>query len=283
MPSQIRRRSTIAFLFVVGAVMLVASGVAHAQAPKSRLDEVLARGHVIVGTSSEAPPFGFVNDKGDLVGFDVDIAKLVARSLFGGEEKIELVKQGFAARWANVQSGKIDFGIQVTTIYPDRALKVAFTRPYIDSGIVLVVKKTSPIKKLADVDREKYTVAILTAPVQADRAKKFFPRAKTTTFDSLSAQFTAVKTGRADAAQLDVPVALWYAKENPDIRLVDEMMSDVTNNAIFCKLDDFAWWRVLDTIVGEMRGGSLWSEYKAIYKKWFGVDPVHEKHYFKAK
>lgn len=260
-------------LMIVGHAAL-----AQAEQPKSKLDEVLARGYLIVGTSSEAPPFGFINEKGELVGFDVDIAKLIARAIFGAE-KIEFVKQGFAARWANVQTGKIDFGIQVTTIYPDRALKVAFTRPYIDSGITLAVRKNSPIRKIADVNNEKYTVANLTAPVQADRAKKFFPKAKVVTFDSVSAQFTAVKTGRADAAQLDVPVALWYAKENPDIRVLDEWLTDPTNNAIFVKLDDFVWWRVLDTIVGEMRGGSLYSEYKEIYRKWFGVDPPHEKWY----
>lgn len=249
-----------------------------AQQAKSKLDEVLARGYVIVGTSSEAAPFGFVSEKGELVGFDVDIAKLVAKGIFGAE-KIEFVKQGFAARWANVQTGKIDFGIQVTTIYPDRALKVAFTRPYVDSGIALVVKKNSPLQKIADINNERYTVANLTTPVQVDRAKKFFPKAKIVTFDSVSAQFTAVKTGRADTAQLDVPVALWYAKENPDIRVLDEWLTDPTNNAIFLRIDDFAWWRVLDTIVGEMRGGSLFSEYKAIYNKWFGVDPPHEKWY----
>lgn len=260
-------------LMIVGHAAL-----AQAEQPKSKLDEVLARGYLIVGTSSEAPPFGFINEKGELVGFNVDIAKLIARAIFGAE-KIEFVKQGFAARWANVQTGKIDFGIQVTTIYPDRALKVAFTRPYIDSGITLAVRKNSPIRKIADVNNEKYTVANLTAPVQTDRAKKFFPKAKVVTFDSVSAQFTAVKTGRADAAQLDVPVALWYAKENPDIRVLDEWLTDPTNNAIFVKLDDFVWWRVLDTIVGEMRGGSLYSEYKEIYRKWFGVDPPHEKWY----
>jgi polar amino acid transport system substrate-binding protein len=263
--------------FVLLLAVMTPPALADAQG-KSKLDEVLARGYVIVGTSSEAPPFGFINEKGELVGFDVDIAKLVAKAIFGSE-KIEFVKQGFAARWANVQAGKIDFGIQVTTIYPDRALKVAFTRPYVDSGITMVVKKGSPIQKLADLNNEKYTVANLTTPVQADRSKKFFPKAKTVTFDSVAAQFTAVKTARAEAAQLDVPVALWYAKDHPDIRVLDEWLTDPTNNAIFLKLDDFAWWRFLDTVVGEMRGGSLFSEYRAIHKKWFGVDPQHEKWY----
>jgi len=263
-----------------GVLAFVGAGTAVAQ-EKSRLDEILARGHVIVGVTSEAPPFGFVDAKGELVGFDIDVAKLVARSLFGGQEKIELVKQGFAARWPNVQTGRVDFGIQVTTIFPDRALNVAFTRAYIDSGVVVIVRKNSNLKTLADLNSDKVTLGNLTAPVQAERAKKFFPNAKAVTFDAISSQLTAVKTSRADAAMLDAPVAMWFAKENPDMRVLDEWMTAPTNNAIFLKHGDFKLWLVLDTLVSEMRAGSLSAEYAEIYRKWFGVEPPDLKPYLK--
>ena len=265
---------------VAGAGLVIAQGaVAAAQetpaaaGSKSKLDEVLARGKVIVGVTSEAPPFGFIDDKSQLVGFDIDFAKLIAKGIFGDEGKIELFKQGFAARWPNVENGTIDFGAQVTTVYPDRALRVAFTRPYIDSGIVLVVKKDGPIKTVADLNTAANTVAHLTAPVQEERGKRLYPKAKFLTFDSISAQFNAVKLGRATAAQLDTPVALWYIKDNPDIRMLDEWLTDVTGNAVFLRQNDFKWWLFLDTVVAEMTGGSRFSEYKAIYKKWFGTEP----------
>lgn len=262
---------------------LVGSGAAQAQ-EKSRLDEILARGKVIVGVTSEAPPFGFIDDKGELVGFDIDIAKLIARQLFNKDDspkRIEFVKQGFAARWPNVENGTVDFGIQVTTILPDRVLRVAFTRAYIDSGIVMIVRKNAPFKKLKDLDDAKLTTALLTNPQQAERAKQFFPKAKTQIFDSVAAQFTAVKTNRADAAQLDTPVARWYVKQNPDMRILEEPLVPPTNNAIFMKMGDFKMWHTLDTLVGEMTGGSLYNEYAAIYEKWFGEKPLHAKYYVK--
>ena len=244
-----------------------------AAAGKSKLDEVMARGKLIVGVTSEAPPFGFIDDKGQLVGFDIDMAKMIAKEMLGDENKIELYKQGFAARWPNVENGTTDFGIMVTTVYPDRALRVAFTRPYVDSGIVLVVKKDSPIKTVADLNKESNTVAHLTAPVQEERGKRLYPKAKFLTFDSISAQFNAVKLGRATAAQLDTPVALWYIKDNPDIRMLEQWLTDVTGNAIFLRQNDFKWWLYLDTVVAEFTGGSRFSEYKALYKKWLGVEP----------
>jgi polar amino acid transport system substrate-binding protein len=263
----------------VAGLALANSSNAAAQAQgavKSKLDEVLARGKVIVGVTSEAPPFGFIDDKGELVGFDIDVAKLVAKAIFNDETKIELIKQGFAARWPNVQNGSIDFGIMVTTVYADRALRVGFTRPYIDSGIVLVVKDGS-IKTVADLNKADCTVAHLTTPVQEERGKRLYPNAKFLTFDSISAQFNAVKVGRATAAQLDAPVALYYAKDNPDVRILEEWLTDVTGNAVFLRGDDFKWWLFLDTVVAEMTGGSLFSQYKAAYKAWFGVEPRHAR------
>lgn len=267
---------------MLAATAMLFAGATHAQ-EKSRMDEVMARGKVIVGVTSEAPPFGFIDEKGELVGFDIDIARLIAKQLFKDDapNRVEFVKQGFAARWPNVESGAVDFGIQVTTILPDRVLRVAFTRPYIDSGIVLVVKKNSALKLLKDLDNPKFTTAVLTNPQQAERAKQHFPKAKMLVFDSVAAEVTALKTNRADAAQLDTPVARWYVKQNPELRIMEQPMMPPTNNAVFLKHGDFRWWLVLDTLIGEMTGGSLYPEYAAIHEKWFGTKPAHGKYYVK--
>ena len=250
---------------------------------KSKLDEVLAKGKVVVGVTSESPPFGFVDEKGELVGFDIDIAKLIAKSLFGSADPkhIEFVKQSSAARWENVNSGKVDFGIHVATILPDRVARVAFTQGYIDSSIVVIVKADSKFKTFEDLNKSDVATAILSTPIQAARAKQFFPNAKVTTLDSIGAQFTAVKGGRADAAQLDEPVALWYVQNNKDIRILEQKMSALVNNAIYMKQGDFKWWLALDTYVGEMRSGSLFNDYVAIHEKWFGTKPLNSKYYAK--
>lgn len=246
-------------------------------AAESTLDTVLKRGKVIVGVTSESPPFGFISDQGELVGFDIDIAKLIAKKMFGEDGHIEFLKQGFAARWANANSGKIDFGIQITTVHSQRPTKVAFTRSYVDSGIVLVSKKGSGINKIADANKSNFTVANLTVPAQEDRAKRLFPKANLIVFDSTAAQFNAVRTGRANAAQLDEPIARWYASQHDDVLVTEDWITPPTNNAVFTKLGDFTWWLVLDTYVNELRNGSLYPEYAEIYKKWFGKRPPHTK------
>ncbi|WP_311027969.1 transporter substrate-binding domain-containing protein [Mesorhizobium koreense] len=276
-------RNVIAAL--ASAALLTVVGALHAAAQESVYDKVVASGKIVVGVTSEAPPFGFIDEKGELAGFDIDIARLLAKSIFGDDDpkRIEFVKQGFAARWPNIESGKIDVGIQVTTIQPDRIMRVGFTRPYIDSDFVIVVRADSDIKSLSDLNNEKYTSALLTSPVQKVRADKYFPKAGQVVFDSTAAQFTAVKTNRVDAAQLDTPVARWYVKNNPEIRIIDERISSPVNNAIFMKLGDFKWWQVLDTMVAEMTGGALFDQYADIYEKWFGERPKHAKYFVKQQ
>jgi polar amino acid transport system substrate-binding protein len=265
------------YLSVLLLSVILLATVPLAFAEESTLDTVLKRGKVIVGVTSESPPFGFISEDGELVGFDIDIAKLIANKLFGEDGHIEFLKQGFAARWANANSGKIDFGIQITTVHSQRPTKVAFTRSYVDSGIVLVSKKGSGINKIADANKSNFTVANLTVPAQEDRAKRLFPKAKLIVFDSTSAQFNAVRTGRANAAQLDEPIARWYASQHDDVLVTEDWITPPTNNAVFTKLGDFTWWLVLDTYVNELRNGSLYPEYAEIYQKWFGKRPPHTK------
>ncbi len=266
------RTKLLSGLFALCTVWAVTGGSAVAQ-EKSQLDTVLERGKLVVGVSSESPPFGFIDEKGDLVGFDIDIAKLVARSLFGGKENIEFVKQPFSARWANVKSGKVDFGVQLTTIYPDRLLNVSFTRAYMDSGIVIVTRDDVPVDKPTDLNDPKYTVAHLTAPVEKEIGERLFPKAKPVTFDSVAAEFSAVVSRRADAATVDYPIAMYYSRNHKGIKVLKDWGTDPNHLAIFMRQGDFKWWYYLDTLVGEMRSGSLYTPYSQIYKKWFGTIP----------
>src|SRR6185312_5518976 len=205
------RRAASALL--LGLIGITVSGIAAAQAPgaSSRLDEIVKRDKLIVATFSTAPPFCYTDEAGKLVGFDIDIAKFIAKSLLGDEKKIEFVTVTSEGRWPAVNSGRADFGIAATTIYPDRALRVAFTRPYIDSGISVLVRKVANVDSLAQLNDAKFTLANLSNPQMVDRQKRFMPNIKVLTFDTPSAMFLAVKTGQAQAMQMDSPVIDWYA------------------------------------------------------------------------
>jgi len=273
------RRAASALL--LGLIGITVSGIAAAQAPgaTSRLDEIVKRDKLIVATFSTAPPFCYTDDAGKLVGFDIDIAKFIAKSLLGDEKKIEFVTVTSEGRWPAVNSGRADIGIATTTVYPDRALRVAFTRPYIDSGISILVRDDTNVTNLAGLNNAKFTLANLSNPQMADRAKRFLPNVKLLTFDTPAALFTAVKSGQAQAMQMDTPVVNWYAANNKDMKVLPENLAVVQGNAIFMKPGDFTLWLWMDTVVQEMTAGSRYTEYTEIYKKWFGTNPPPQRFY----
>ena len=267
-------------LFAV-LMALSAPGVAGAQ-EKSRLDVVLERGKLIVATAATAPPFAMRDEKGELVGFDIDVARLFATALFKDPTKIEFVVVDGSGRWPAVNGGRADFGVGGTTVYPDRAVRVAFTRGYVDSGISILVRKDSGIKSLADLNNDKYTVANYSNPQMADRAQRSFPKAKLLVFESTAAQLLAVSTGRAQALQIDTPTADYFAAQGKDqYDVLPELLTPSQNNAIYLKQGDFTWWHWLDTTVGELRSGSWYPRYNDIYRKWFGRDAPPQKFYLK--
>lgn len=264
---------------LVAAILQVVVAGAAAQ-EKSRLDVILQRGKLVVATMATVPPFAFRDEKGELVGFDIDISRLFAKALFNDPNKVEFVVVDGSGRWPAVNSGRADFGIGGTTVYPDRAVRVAFTRAYVDSGISILVRKDSGIKALADLNNDKYTVANFSNPQMEERAKRFFPKAKLIVFESAAAQFLAVRTGRAQALQIDTPTADYFAATNKDqFEVLPTLLTASQNNAIFLKQGDFTWWQWLDTTVAELRTGSWYPQYIDIHMKWFGKNPPAQKFY----
>jgi polar amino acid transport system substrate-binding protein len=262
-------------------IALVVIGASPVWAQDSRLDVVSKRGKLIVATYSTAPPLAFADENGKLVGFEVDIAKSIAKDLLGDAEKIEFMIVQSEGRFPSVLSGRADFAIAATTIYPERAARVAFTTPYMDSGVSVLVRRDAGVKSLAELNDEKFTITGQNNPQNAERAKRFIPKAKTMWFDNPSELLLAVKSGRATAMQTDVPVADYFALQNKDLVVLPDLVEKlgVANNAIFVKPGDFTWWLFLDTYVKELRFGSRYAEYTDLFQKWFGKNPPPQRFY----
>jgi polar amino acid transport system substrate-binding protein len=258
--------------FVVALTTAWAATASAQDQNTSKLYEVQKRGKLIVGVTSEVPPFGFVGPDGQTQGFDIDIAKIIAKALFESSDKIEFKKTAFAARWAAASTGEIDFGIMVTTIWPDRLGRINFTRGYIRSGMAVLSRDDVRVSSIQDFNKPDYTMAILDTPSEYDLMKTYFPAMKMLVLSSEADMLTAVRTGRAQALMIDAPVAAWRAGSLPNLKNWG-IIGPQTQDAIFMRQNDFQWWYYLDAMVGEMRCGSLYDEYKVAYNKWFKVDP----------
>ena len=253
-----------------------------ASAQESLLDVVLKRDKLIVATYSTSPPLAYIDDNGRLVGFEIDMAHEIAKDLLGDPSKVEFVVVQSDGRFPAALSGKIDFGLCSTTITPDRAVRIAFTRPYLDTGGSVIARKDAGIKTVKELNDPKYTYAILNVPPAIARAKQVMPEAKLLLLDSPSALFLAVKTGRAQAFAIDKPIADYYEAENQDLVRLDTSgtpFAYVSQDSIFMKPGDFEWWLFLDTWVGELRSGIRYEKYVEWYRKWLKKDPPPQRFY----
>jgi polar amino acid transport system substrate-binding protein len=267
---------------LVAALGMWCFGAGAARADDSILDTVLKRDKLIVATYSTSPPLAYVDDDGKLVGFEIDMAHEIAKDLLGDPNKVEFVVVQSDGRFPAALSGKVDFGLCSTTIYPDRAVRIAFTRPYLDTGNSLIARKDAHIKTIQDMNDPKFIYAILNVPPAIERAKQLLPKAKTLLLDSPSALFLAVKTGRATAFNIDKPIADYYEHENDDLTRLDVSgtpLAYVQQDAIFMKPGDFKWWLYLDTWVGELRYGSRYDKYQEWYQKWLHRDAPPQRSY----
>jgi polar amino acid transport system substrate-binding protein len=280
---RLKRRNTpllIAFAAAF-AIGVTAVGVAAAEA-KSRLQTVIDRGKVIVAVTSEFPPLGFNDKNGNLVGFDIDFAKLLAKALFQDETKIKFLKIPFDARWPTVLTGKADVGVMGTTITADRIQRVAFTDVYVDSGISVLVRKDAGIETLEDLNNSKFTMARQGVLNEKQIREKYFPKAKEIIFSSMSDLFTAVRTKRADFCVAGTPVVAYYTTSNPDLKTLKELVSNPTHYGMFLAPGDFEWWLYLNSFVRQARSGTLYADYSKIYEKWFGTSPPPQNWYVKS-
>lgn len=264
---------------VFGVLLALWTILASEAAWADKLKDVIARGYLIVGTTSTTPPFGYKDEKGELQGFDIEVSRLVAKALFGDPSKVKFELLSNEARWSALENDQVDMVAQFTTITPTRLTRVGFTPRYFDTGFTLLVRKDSAVKALKDADKAEITIGTLTVPEQIDVMKRYLPQAKIASFDSVDQQFLALRSGRVQAIGIDLPIGMWYAAQNPELAVVPELFSGFQNYGIAYKLGELTWKQFLDGFVSELTGGYSYNEYEKIYVKFFKVAPPPQRAY----
>jgi len=257
------------FLFAASAA---AMGVA--QAADSKLDSVLARGKLIVGTGSTNAPWHFQGADGKLQGFDIDIARMVAKGLFNDPSKVEFVVQSSDARIPNLLTDKVDMSCQFITVTASRAQQVAFTLPYYREGVGLLLPANSKYKEIDDMKAagDGLTVAVLQNVYAEELVHQALPKAKVDQYDSVDLMYQAVNSGRADAAATDQSSVKYLMVQNAGRYRSPAYAWSPQTYACAVKRGDQDWLNFVNTTLHEAMTGVEFPTYAASFKQWFGVD-----------
>jgi len=196
----------------------------------ARLQEA---GKIVVGTKFDQPLFGLKDPvSGEVEGFDVEIAKLIAQRIFGGTleeagEKIEFMETVSANREPFIEEGKVDIVVATYTINDARKQRVDFAGPYYVAGQDIMVKKgDTSIKGVADLNGKKVCSVVGSTSIKNVQAKA--PQADlSVSFDKYSLCAEALKDGRVQAVTTDNIILLGLIKDAPnDFQLVGETFTE---------------------------------------------------------
>jgi polar amino acid transport system substrate-binding protein len=267
-----RRPSLLKACVFVLAASAAAMGMA--QAADSKLDSVLARGKLIVGTGSTNAPWHFQGADGKLQGFDIDIGRMIAKGLFNDPTKVEFVVQSSDARIPNLLTDKVDISCQFITVTASRAQQVAFTLPYYREGVGLLLPANSKYKEIEDLKaaNDSVTVAVLQNVYAEELVHQALPKAKVDQYDSVDLMYQAVNSGRADAAATDQSSVKYLMVQNPGRYRSPAYAWSPQTYACAVKRGDQDWLNFVNTTLHEAMTGVEFPTYAASFKQWFGVD-----------
>lgn len=267
-----KRGGKAAYLFAL-AGLLVATGCTKvssspeqaATTSSSTLQAVLQRGTLRVGDCLTFAPFGFYDKDGQPDGYDVDLAKELAKEM---GVKLEVVNTTSANRIPNLQTAKVDVVFCNFTRNLERAKVIDFTTPYVVASEALLVKKSSGIQSVKDMANR--TIATVKGSTNGDEVRSLGIPVKIQEYDSSQAAILAVKQGQADAMIEDNNFLAYQAKLDPDLAVTNEALVPLEYNAFGVKAGDQQWLNYLNLFLFNINASKLNAQ---LYKKWFGADP----------
>lgn len=239
---------------------LVAGSVLPAMA--GMLDDIRSRNVVRIGVSLGGEPIGFRDAQNNPVGYDVDVATMLAAKL---GVPVEFTDVSGDARISMLVSGQLDIVVANTSATLERAKSVSFTIPYNRAGLRVIVQADSGIKTLADLAGKKVLVGRGTTGETF--MKKAAPNAELIYVDQFAPDgVLQLQQKRVDAAIEDSSLLDYLATKTPSLVTLPGLYSNDPISIAVAKGDpDFVRW--LDMFVSDyIQSGS----YDANYKKWWG-------------
>lgn len=250
-------------------LLLLASGCASAadQAlwEKSTLNQIMKRGELRVGLEAGYMPFEMRDKNGNIIGFDVDLAKKMASVL---KVKVTFVNTQWDGIIPALLTDKFDILMSGMTITPERNAQVNFSQPYITVGqtALLAGKHKGKIINAKQLDDPKYTIATKLGTSGDIVSSRLMPRAKIRKFETEADAALEVKNGRADAFVYDLPYLAVYANQYPQgvFMLPEPFTKEGLGWAIKKGDPDFLNW--LDNFIVAIKNDGT---YDVLHNRWF--------------
>ena len=250
---------------ILVAGLIGASFTAAAAHADDLLDQVKQRGTLRIGLEGTFPPFDSKTPSGELVGFDVDIAKAVAAKL---GVKPEFVTTEWSGIIAGLQAGKFDVIVNQVGITDARKQVLDFSPGYTFSAAQLIQRKddTRQFKSLDDLKGKKLGVGLGTNYM--DMAKSV-PGIDVKTYPGAPEYLADLAAGRLDAALNDRLMLAYLLKTSPLPLRTGALVGTAPPSGIPFKKGNPKFAKAIDDAMTQLEADGTFAK---ISDKWFGID-----------
>ena len=234
------------------------------------LDDIKAKGQLILGLDDSFPPMGFKNESGEIVGFDIDVATAVCEIL-----GVELVLQpiDWNSKEMELNTGNIDCIWNGMSVSPERMEAMSMSVPYMDNHMALVVLPDSGIQSVADMAGKTLAVQTgSTAEEALDAPEGAELKAAVKGVNGFADNLTALmdlETGASDAVLIDDVVANYLITTSGKKMVVLDDFLYAENYAIGFRKADVALTEAVNEAMRELKANGKLAE---IATEWFGSD-----------
>jgi glutamate transport system substrate-binding protein len=177
--------------------------------------ELADAGSITVGTKFDQPLFGLVGPDGEPVGFDVEIAKIVASELGISEDNITWTETVSGNREPFIQDDRVDIVVATYTINDERKEVVDFAGPYYEAGQSLMVRADDD-SIASEADLAGKTVCSVDGSTPAGNIEANYPDTDLVTFAAYTDCLDPLRNGQVDALTTDNVILGGYVAESPD-------------------------------------------------------------------
>jgi polar amino acid transport system substrate-binding protein len=232
------------------------------------LQNILNKKKFVLGLDDSFPPMGYRNEKNEIVGYDVDLAKEVTKRL-----GIQLVLQpiDWNAKEQELSTGEIDCIWNGFTITEERKQALTYTPPYLKNAQVIVVKGNSPVQTLKDLAGKTAGTQAGSSSVEAiDDAPEFKASLKTVIeYKDFLTALMDLDVGGIDAVVIDLVVANDNInRSGKDFRILKETLGEEEFGIGFRKGDIALADKVWETLLAMAKDGTV----AKIATQWLGAD-----------
>ncbi|MEK4485307.1 transporter substrate-binding domain-containing protein [Psychrobacillus sp. FSL H8-0484] len=264
----------IVAILTSAALLLSACGKdSNVEKAQNSLEAIQDKGELTVGIMGTYAPYNFMNADKEYDGFDVDIAKELAKRL---DVKAKFVAQDFAGLIPSLQKDKLDILVSQVTITEDRKKQIDFTEPYITNEVKVVVNAdNTSIQSVEDFKGKKIGVGLGTND-EVYLRKELMPKVgdfQINTYDDVITTLKDLDAGRVDATINNVYALKPIIEENGfKVKSVGEPIKS-DKAAVAVKKGETELVDALNKALAEMKEDGT---YKEIFVKWFDEEPHAE-------